>query len=133
MRSVFVAALACAILSAGCSKPAAAPPPPAQTVGDLHVEFTTEQKPPHTGLDTIILDLSDAATGAPIGNANVTGSAAMVSPKMPGASVSGRAQGNGRYQIPLNLPVATKYDIKVRIERPQKPTLNVTFRTEAWN
>ncbi|BDI30686.1 hypothetical protein CCAX7_27370 [Capsulimonas corticalis] len=133
MRSIFVLTLACAALLAGCSKPPADVARAEQTSGDLHVEFSTNPAPPHSGLDTIILTVTDAASGAPVGDANITGSAAMVSPKMPGSSASGRSQGNGRYEIPLTLPVATKYEIKVHIERPQKPAVDVAFPIEAWS
>ena len=87
--------------------------------------------PPHTGDDTLNLTLTDAS-GAPVGDANVTVTPNMLAPREPGQSNSGRAQGNGLYQVPMRLPIATQYDLRVQIEqRNGRPPVTVSFPLEA--
>ena len=122
-----------AALLAGCS-PRAAPPaaPSTQTAGGLTVQMTTTPAPPHTGDDTLNLILTDSANGTPVGDANVTATTDMLSPREPGQSNSGRAQGNGLYQVPMRLPIATKYEVQVQIERRGgQPPVSVMFPLEA--
>ena len=124
--------LLAAALLAGCS-PKAAPSvmPATQRVGGLTVQMTTTPTPPHTGDDTLNLTVADAA-GAPVGDANVTATPNMLAPRMPGESNSGRAQGNGLYQIPMRLPIATKYEVDVQIQqRNGQPPVLVSFPLEA--
>ena len=88
--------------------------------------------PPHTGDDTLNLTLRDAATGAPVADANVTATPNMMAPREPGQSNSGRAQGNGVYQVPLRLPIATQYDLQVEISRRGgPPPVTLSFPIEA--
>ena len=90
-----------------------------------------DASPPHTGDDTLNLTLTDAA-GAPVGDANVTATPDMLAPREPGQSNSGRAQGNGLYQVPMRLPIATQYDVQVQIEqRNGQPPVTVSFPLEA--
>lgn len=123
-------ALSVALTCAGCSRPAAPAAPPTKTVDRMVVSLTATP-PAHTGDNTFIITLSDAATQAPIGNANVTVTPQMLSPKLPGTSSSGRAQGNGVYNVPVRLGIATRYNIALHIERPGQPATDVTFPVEA--
>ncbi len=120
------------MLAAGCAHPAAPPAASlAQTQDGLRVSLSTVPAPPHTGDDTLLLTLTDVATGAPVGNANVTASAEALAPRLPGALVSGRAQGNGAYQVPVRLSIATRYAVQVQIERPGRAPASFTFPLEA--
>jgi hypothetical protein len=101
-----------------------------QTAAGLVVALETQPSPPHTGDDTLILTVTDAASGAPVGNANVTVAADMTAPRLVGADVSGRAQGNGRYEVPVRLALATRYTIRVRVERAGQSPANVAFSIE---
>ena len=131
--------LGAALLLAGCApKPSAPVRPVTQTVGGLTIQMTTipaqatTPAPPHSGDNTLSLTLTDAATGAPVGDANVTVTPNMLAPREQGATNSGRAQGNGVYQVPLRLPIATKYDVEVQIERRGGlPPVTVSFPLEA--
>ena len=120
---------AVALLLAGCSKPA--PPAVAQkTVGDLAATLTASQ-PPHVGDNSFSVTLADAVTHAPIGNANITATPEMLSHSGTGSPSSGRSQGNGLYQVPIRLGIATRYDITLHIERPGTPAVDVSFPVEA--
>jgi hypothetical protein len=125
-----LAALALLAL-AGCSRPAALATPPRETAGGLVVTLTSGPAM-HTGDDTAAVTLADAATGAPVGNANITASPDMRAPAMKGVSVSGRAQGNGLYNIPVRLAVATRYRLSLHIERPGHAAADVAFPVEAF-
>ena len=132
MRRVSRLALAAGVSAlAGCTRPQAAEPAQTQTAGGLNVSLTTSPSPPHTGDDTLIVTLSDAATGGPVGNANITGTAASISPRLPGVVNSGRAQGNGVYNIPTRLSIATKYQVTLKIQRTGQPEADVAFTIEA--
>ncbi len=114
---------------AGCSKPA--PPPVAHKgVGDLSVTLTAGS-PPHVGDNTFSVTLANSYTQAPIGNANITATPEMLSHTGTGSPSSGRSQGNGLYQVPIRLGVATRYDISLHIERPGSPPTDVSFPVEA--
>ena len=86
---------------------------------------------PHTGDNTLTVRVVDAKTQAPVGNANLTASPEMLSPRTPGAVTSGRAQGDGVYTIPVRLAIPSRYDIDLKIERPGQPPASVTFPVEA--
>ena len=87
---------------------------------------------PHTGDNTFVVTLHNSATNAPIGNANITAIPEMLSPHLPGAPVSGRAQGNGVYFIPVRLGVATRYSLLLHIQRPAwKQADDIAFPVEA--
>ena len=73
----------------------------------------------------------DTTHKAPIGNANITATPEMLSPHLPGASTSGRAQGNGVYNVPIRLGIATRYNIALHIERTGLPPTEVSFPVEA--
>ncbi len=103
----------------------------AQTSQGLSATLTTMPAPPHTGDDTLVLTLTDAATGAPVGDANVSATAQMLSPRLPGSPVTGRAQGNGVYQIPLRLGIATRYSVQVQAQQGTRPPATFTFALEA--
>ncbi len=126
------AALAAA-LATGCG---ARPAPPAapggvQTSQGISATLATTPAPPHTGDDILVLTLTDAATGAPVGDANVSATAQMLSPRLPGSPVTGRAQGNGVYQIPLRLGIATRYSVRVQAQQGARPPATFIFALEA--
>ena len=115
---------------AGCSRSLAPSVPSSQTVAGMVVKLTTTP-PPHTGDNTFVVTLADAQTQAPIGNANITVTPEMLSPRLPGSPTSGRAQGNGSYNLPVRLGVATRYDIVLKIARPGQTETEVSFPVEA--
>lgn len=124
------ACLAVAGALAGCSHMAAPPAPPRQTAGDT-VILLTSGAAAHTGDNTLSVTLADAASGAPVGNANITATPEMLSPRMAGASTTGRSQGNGLYTIPVRLGVASRYKVVLKIERPGKAAAEASFVVEA--
>lgn len=95
--------------------------------------FSTNPTPAHTGDDTLIITLTDAGTGKPIGDANVTASAESLSPRLPGPDVTGRAQGNGLYNVPVVLAVVSAYQVQVLAERPGYPTGTFSFSIDVPN
>ena len=64
-------------------------------------------------------------------DANVTARAEAVSPRLPGQPNSGRAQGNGVYNIPVVLAVASSYRIQVQAARSGLPTATFSFLIDA--
>lgn len=128
-QPLFTLLVGAAIALSGCSPRAATTTSPQQTVSGMVV--TLKAGSPHTGDNTLTVTLADAATQASIGNANITAKADMLSPRLPGTDVSGRAQGNGRYEIPVRLGIATRYNIVLHIERPSQPVADVSFPLEA--
>ena len=122
--------LALALALAGCSRSAAPSVPLPLTAGSTTVTLTSGSLA-HTGDNTLTVTLADAATGAPVGNANITATPEMLSPRLPGASTTGRSQGNGLYTIPVRLGVASRYNIVLKIERPGKAAAEVSFPVEA--
>lgn len=128
-RSIQAALTAGAVLVlAGCSHP---PLPPAasaaQTSAGITATLSTTPTPPHTGDDVLVITLTDAQTAQPIGDANVSASAEAQAPRLPATAVSGRAQGNGVYDVPVVLGIATSYRIQVQAQRPGYPTATFSF------
>lgn len=121
--------LLAALAGSGCSQPAAPLVATTQMSAGITATMTTSDSP-HTGDDTVVITLHDSDSGIPIGDANVTGVAEAQSPRLPGQSVTGRSQGNGVYDIPLNLPVISPYKIVVTAERPTHPTGTFTFSVD---
>ena len=122
-------ALCFVLLLAGCSKPA----PPAvahKGVGDLSVTLTAGS-PPHIGDNTFSVTLVNSYTQAPIENAGITATPEMLSRSGAGSPSHGQPQGNGLYQVPIRLGVATRYDINLHIERPGSPAADVSFPVKA--
>lgn len=129
MHSVVLCFAAMIMCAAGCSHPV--PTVTAhKTVGDLAVSFTADP-PPHVGDNAFQVTVADAQTQAPVGNANITADPQMLSQNGTGTQTSGRAQGNGVYQIPVRLGISTRYDISLHIERPGHPAADVSFPVEA--
>lgn len=122
-----------ALTSAGCSRTAVPASLPPQTSAGITASLTTTPLPAHTGDDTMVITLRDAQTSLPVGDANVTCSAEAQSPHLPGQAVSGRAQGNGVYNAPVTLPVASPYHIQVKAERPGHPTAAFMFPVDVPN
>lgn len=119
-------------LSAGCSRTPRPPAPAtAQTVGDVRATLATVPSPPSTGDNTLIVTLTDPATGAPIGDANLTVKTVSLAPRLPGAVTTGRAQGNGVYNIPVRLAIASSYQIELQVQRIGRPPVTFTFPLSA--
>jgi len=115
----------------GCSKTPVTAPPFQQTENGMVVTFSSSPAP-HTGDNTFVVTIRNSTTDAPIGNANITAIPEMLSPRLPGAPVSGRAQGNGVYNIPVRLGVATRYRLLLHIQRPGwKQADDMAFSVEA--
>ncbi len=114
----------------GCSRSDLPQSVPPQIAGSTTVTLTSGSAV-HTGDNTLTVTLADAATGAPVGNANITATPEMLSPRLPGASTTGRAIGNGFYTIPVRFGVASRYNLTLKIERPGKTAAEVSFPVEA--
>lgn len=119
-----------AVILSGCSRPASPPASVSQTAAGMVVTLTTSP-PAHTGDNTFVVTLADAQTQVPIGNANITVTPEMLSPRLPGSPTSGRAQGNGVYNLPVRLGIATQYSIDLKIARPGQAETEVSFPVEA--
>ena len=117
------------LLLPGCAHPHTAPASAQQTLGGMVV--TLNSNSPHTGDNTITITVTDANTKSPVGNANITATAEMISPRLPGTQVSGRAQGNGLYSIPVRFGVATRYHLTLHIQRPGQSSVTVVFPIDA--
>jgi hypothetical protein len=130
-RKLWGSIAAAGLCASGCTQSSVPAVSAAQTSAGIKATLTTTPTPAHTGDDTLILTLSDAQTTQPIGDANVTARAEAVSPRLPGQPNSGRAQGNGVYQVPVVLAVASSYHIQVQAERPGLPTATFSFLIDA--
>jgi hypothetical protein len=96
----------------------------------IRIGLTTDPDPPHSGDNKVIVRLLDAATGEPVVNANVTVSAynALAGG---GDRESGRAQGDGEYDVPIKLPIPDTYKLDVQVQRPAQPDADATFEVTA--
>ena len=119
-----------AVMLSGCSRTASPPTSASQTTSGMVVTLTISP-PAHTGDNTFVVTLAAAQTQTPIGNANITVTPEMLSPRLPGSPTSGRAQGNGVYNLPVRLGVATQYRIDLKITRPDQTETDVSFPVEA--
>jgi len=129
-RRLFGLLLGVVFTASGCSRPSAPAAPASQTVGGLTITLSASPAA-HTGDNTFVVTLRDAANQAPVGNANVSAAPEMLSPRLPGTNTSGRAQGNGTYTVPIRLGVATRYDVALHVERPGHPAADASFPVEA--
>lgn len=129
MRRTVILLVLAALLT-GCARTASPLVPPRQTAGDTVVTLASGASA-HTGDNTLGVTLADAVTGTPVGNANITATPEMLSPRLPGSSTTGRAQGNGFYTIPVRLGVASRYSLTLKIERPGKAAAEAAFTVEA--
>jgi len=129
IRNALLPLLIIALLPTGCSNPRVPAAPPSQVKDGLTVTLVTDTA--HSGDNTLTVTLSDSLTQTPVGNANITATPNMLSPQLPGTPTSGRAQGNGVYNIPVRLGVATRYSLLLHIERPGQPATEITFPIEA--
>jgi hypothetical protein len=121
-----------ALAAAGCSHPTNQKTIQTQQNSGLTVTMTTVPSPPHSGDDTIDLDVTTTATGLPLEGANITATADMLAPKIAGSQVSGRSRGNGRYEVPVRLGIAAKYDVHVQIVQQGQAPVDFVFPIEAW-
>lgn len=106
------------LLLTGCKR--TAPPPVApsvQTLGDVRAALTTVPIPPHTGDDTLVITLTNPTTNQPIGDANLTALTVSLAPHLPGVPTTGRAQGNGLYDIPVRFAIASTYRVELTVQR----------------
>jgi hypothetical protein len=126
-QSAACLAVSVSLLLTGCSRSETPVAAVTQSSQGITATFSTYPSPAHTGDDTLIIMLKNAATQQPIGDANVTASAESLSPRLPGPSVSGRAQGNGLYNVPVVLGVASSYQIHVDAQRPGFATATFLF------
>lgn len=116
------------LLLTGCQR--TAPPPVAPTVqtqGDVRAALTTEPLPPHTGDDTLIVTLSNPTTNVPIGDANLTALTVSQAPRLPGVPTTGRAQGNGVYNIPVRFAIASAYRVELTVQRVGRAPVTFSF------
>lgn len=116
------------LLLTGCAR---RPPPTAaptvQTQGDLRAALATEPSPPHTGDDTLIITLANPTTNQPIGDANLTALTVSQSPRLPGVPTTGRAQGNGVYNIPVRFAIASAYRVELTVQRVGRAPVTFSF------
>lgn len=122
-----IALLTLAWTSTGCSRPVPPTAAPVQTAGGMRATLATVPTPPHTGDDVLVVTLTDAITNVPVGDANLTATAEALSPRLPGSPVSGRAQGNGVFQIPVRLPIASSYRVTIQVKRIGRPAVPLVF------
>jgi len=115
---------------AGCTRTAPSSALSAQVVRGVRITLNTVP-PPHVGDNALQITLADATTGAPIGNANLTATATMISPRILGSSSSGRAQGNGAYQLPVRFGIATRYELNLHVQRPGQPGIDAVIPVDA--
>ena len=140
MRKHFAAVLTAAFAlfaTVGCSHPAEQKPTQTQVSSGLSVTMTTvgatsATAPPHSGDNVVTLDIADAASGQPVDGANITATADMLAPRIAGQAVSGRSKGRGRYEVPIRLGIAAKYDLRVDVTPRGQPTVSFVFPIEAW-
>jgi len=123
--------------AAGCSHPTGQKTIQTQTVSGISVTMTNEgstsvEAPPHSGDNVVVLDITDTATGQALNGANITATADMLAPRIAGQAVSGRSKGRGRYEVPIRLGIAAKYDLRVDVTPRGKSTVNFVFPIEAW-
>ena len=104
-------------LLTGCGRNAPPPAPTVQTLGDVRASLTTIPATPHTGDDTLVVTLANASTNLPIGDANLTAKTVSLAPRLPGVPTTGRAQGNGVYDIPVRLAIASTYQVELTVQR----------------
>lgn len=129
---LFALPLLCSLFFlSGCSRKQSVTVPAQQFVNGMVI--TLASPAPHMGDNTISIMLADSGSTppSPIGNANITAIAEMISPRLPGSEISGRAQGNGLYNIPLRLGIATRYKLTLHIARPGRTQTTVIFPLEA--
>lgn len=126
-RLAYLAALAVAVGACGCSQDHTQKVQ-TQTVGDLTIQFTIQDWPPHSGDNTAVITV--LSNGQPVNDANVVATANMTSPKLDGSPASGRFEGTGQYNAPLRF-VAASYDVDVKVVRINRPAVDVTFPLDA--
>jgi hypothetical protein len=128
IRPVHFAFAILAVAAAGCSRSDQTQKIQTQTSGELTVQFTIQDWPPHSGDNTAVITVM--SNGQPVNDANVVATANMRAPKLDGSPASGRFEGSGQYDAPLRF-VATTYDIDVKVVRLNRPAVDVSFPLEA--
>jgi len=133
------------VLPGGCSRPKNQKTTQTQTQSGIAVTATTVPNvetpgnttvaapgPPHSGDNTVELDITDVSTNRPMNDATVYVTPNMVAPRLAGQQVSGRYRGNGRYEAPIRLGIAAKYNLVVQVVPHGKQAVSFTFPIEAW-
>ena len=79
--------------------------------------YATANASAQTGDNTLIVNIHDLNTNAPIADANVTAapSSSLIDQQ---ATESGRSQGNGVYWVPIRFGVPDDYKVEVDVQRP---------------
>jgi hypothetical protein len=143
-RKAYLLAALSLLLAAGCSHPTNQKLTQTQQNGGLTVtmsvipdstganENNAGAGAPHSGDNTVVLDITTTATGLPVEGANITATADMLAPKIAGLQVSGRSRGNGRYEVPIRLGIAAKYDVHVQVVQQGRSPVDFVFPIEAW-
>lgn len=112
----------------GCSHNGPTPAAPVmQTIGDIRASLATVPTEPHTGDDTLVVTLTDPSTNTSIGDANLTAQTVSLAPRLPGVPTTGRAQGNGIYNIPVRFAIASSYRVELQVQRVGRPPVTFTF------
>jgi hypothetical protein len=127
-RIVIFVNLAATLIIAGCSDKVAGPQRQIQIVQGVTIAASIRPGLPQdsssastndaaqTGDNTLIVQLNDATSNAPIPDANVTAAPSTDLINMQGTE-SGRSQGNGIYYIPIRFGVPDKYMVTVNVQR----------------
>ncbi len=90
------------------------------------VQMSTLPNPPSVGDNTLIFNMHDAASQAPVVNADLTVSS-FNQLAGGGDKETGRSQGGGTYNVPMRFGVNDAYTIDVRVQRPGQPDAEVKF------
>jgi hypothetical protein len=83
-----------------------------------------------TGDNTLIVELRDDRSGAPIPDANLSAAPSTDLTGVQGAQ-SGRSQGNGVYFVPIRFAVPDTYQVTVLIDRTGHPESSAIFHITA--
>jgi hypothetical protein len=98
---VFLVGLAASSLAAGCRDL-----PAGSNDESFHLDWRIAPDPPRVGPLRISLDLTDAATGHPLGGARLRIEGDMSHPGMPPVLAKAREVAPGRYEAPFELGMA---------------------------
>jgi hypothetical protein len=109
--------LAAGLIAAGCR-------PPADTAPEIALGWAVAPDPPATGTATFSLTLIDRTTGRPVQGAAVRLEGNMTHPGMKPVFGTAREVGPGRYEAPLDLPMAGDWFVLVEARLADGRTLH---------